>query len=64
MNKSIKRNLCSLLIIVIVQEAHKYEENTSFYLYIYDLKYITDIDRDGERTVLDATAIQLKIAKK
>ncbi len=27
-----------------------------------NLKYVSDIDRDGERTILDATAIQLKLA--
>lgn len=30
----------------------------------YDLKYITDIDRDGKRSIMDATAIQMKLAKK
>ena len=28
-----------------------------------DLNYITDIDRDGKRTIMDATAIQLKLAE-
>ncbi|MBQ6626405.1 MAG: hypothetical protein IIX27_03855 [Ruminococcus sp.] len=27
------------------------------------LKYISDLDRDGERTIFDATAIQMKLAK-
>ena len=27
-----------------------------------NLKYVSDMDRDGQRTVLDATAIQLKLA--
>lgn len=27
-----------------------------------NLKYVCDMDRDGERTILDATAIQLKLA--
>ena len=28
-----------------------------------ELKYITDFDRDGERTIFDATKIQMKLAK-
>ncbi len=29
-----------------------------------ELKYISDFDRDGERSIMDATAIQMKLVKK
>ena len=52
-------------VIAELDEFNNYDNINDYYVHRGKeiLKYISDFDRDGERTILDATAIQMKLAQ-